>query len=103
MPVPALLLQPLVENAVYHGVQPLPQGGGVMLRASRVGSGVEIAIANPRPAEGQRLPTRNGMALANTRSRIEYHFGWRGVLLVQEGAEDFLVTLRLPDVEPAKP
>ena len=103
MPVPALLLQPLVENAVYHGVQPLPQGGSVVLRASRVGSGVEITIANPRPAEGQRLPTRNGMALANTRSRIEYHFGWRGVLLVQEGAEDFLVTLRLPDVEPAKP
>ena len=42
-------------------------------------------------------PTRNGMALANTRSRIEYHFGWRGALLLNEGAEDFQVTLRLPE------
>jgi two-component system sensor histidine kinase AlgZ len=97
LPVPALLLQPLVENAVHHGVQPLAQGGTVSVRARRVGSFVEIAIANPRPPEGQRAPSRNGMALANTRSRIEYHFGWRGAFVVQDGAEDFLVTLRFPE------
>ena len=95
LPVPTLLLQPLVENAVHHGVQPLAQGGTVALRARRAGRGVEVTIANPRPPEGQRAPSRNGMALANTRSRIEYHFGWRGVLVVREGAEDFLVTILL--------
>jgi two-component system, LytTR family, sensor histidine kinase AlgZ len=93
--LPALLLQPLVENAVYHGVQPLAAGGTVSLRGQRSGNGVEIVIRNPRPPEGARPPTRHGMALANTRSRIEYHFGWRGSLQVQEGAEDFVVTLRL--------
>ncbi len=97
LPVPALLLQPLVENAVYHGVQPLAAGGTITLRGQRIGSGIEITIVNPRPPEDQRAPSRNGMALANTRSRIEYHFGWRGVLVVHEGAEDFTVTLRLPD------
>jgi two-component system sensor histidine kinase AlgZ len=95
MVLPALLLQPLVENAVYHGVQPLAAGGTVSLRGQRVGAGVEIVIRNPRPAEGARPPSRHGLALANTRSRIEYHFGWRGTLLVQEGAEDFVVTLHL--------
>jgi hypothetical protein len=46
------------------------------------------------------MPSRHGMALANTRSRIEYHFAWRGALVVQEGAEDFTVVLRLPDSAP---
>ena len=102
LPVPALLLQPLVENAIHHGVQPLPEGGKVSLRAQRDagGSGVVITIANPRPIEGSRAPSRNGMALANTRSRIEYHFGRRGALDVREGAEDFQVILRLPETTP---
>ncbi len=95
--VPTLLLQPLVENAVYHGVQPLAQGGVVRVRGVRSGAGIEITISNPRPPEGERMPSRHGMALANTRSRIEYHFAWRGALVVQEGAEDFTVVLRLPD------
>jgi len=97
--VPTLLLQPLVENAVYHGVQPLAEGGVVRMRGARAGAGVEITISNPRPREGERMPSRHGMALANTRSRIEYHFAWRGALIVQEGAEDFTVVLRLPDNE----
>ena len=97
LPVPALLLQPLVENAIHHGIQPLPAGGTVSLRARREGNGAVIAIANPRPGEGERVPSRNGMALANTRSRIEYHFGRHGTLDVHEGAGDFEVILYLPD------
>ena len=98
LPVPALLLQPLVENAIHHGIQPLPGGGTVSLRARRQGDGVAITIANPRPAEGARAPSRNGMALANTRSRIEYHFGRRGALRVNEGDENFEVALWLPEL-----
>lgn len=101
LPMPALLLQPLVENAIHHGIQPLPEGGAVSLRAQRTrgkndADGVVVGIVNPRPREGMRTPSRNGMALANTRSRIEYHFGRRGALDVREGAEDFEVTLFLP-------
>ncbi len=101
LPMPALLLQPLVENAIHHGIQPLPEGGTVSLRARRAprgrdADGVVVTIANPRPAEGARAPSRNGMALANTRSRIEYHFGRRGALDVRAGAVDFEVTLILP-------
>jgi two-component system sensor histidine kinase AlgZ len=99
LPVPALLLQPLVENAIHHGIQPLPEGGTLHLSARRAADsgGVVVTIANPRPLEGARAPSRNGMALANTRSRIEYHFGRRGALEVREGAADFEVILRLPD------
>ncbi|HEX6833619.1 MAG TPA: sensor histidine kinase [Rudaea sp.] len=94
--LPTLLLQPLVENAVYHGIEPLAHGGTVAIVGRRSGGAVEITIRNPRPPPGARTPPRNGMALANTRSRIEYHFGRHGALTVREGDENFEVVVRLP-------
>src|SRR6185437_17106039 len=47
MEMPSLLLQPLIENAVYHGIQPRQQGGVVRLSGRRVPGGVEIEIENP--------------------------------------------------------
>ncbi|HEY6543370.1 MAG TPA: histidine kinase [Dokdonella sp.] len=95
MPLPPLLLQPLVENAVYHGVQPLAQGGVVELRGRRADGYVEFSVRNPRPA--QPNARRNGVALANIRARIEYHFGARGELRVEEGADCYLAHVRLPE------
>lgn len=94
LPLPRLLLQPLVENAVYHGIQPRADGGTVLLRTRAQGDGVEIVIENPRPADA--APSRNGMALANVRSRIEYHFGARGALLMEPVPDRFRVVVRLP-------
>lgn len=93
--VPRLLLQPLVENAVYHGVQPRADGGTVSVSARRVPGAVEIVVRNPLPPDAS--PRRNGMALANTRARIEYHFGSRGELRVDPGPETYIVTVRLPE------
>jgi two-component system sensor histidine kinase AlgZ len=101
LPMPPLLLQPLVENAVYHGIQQLSAGGAVSIRGRRADGTVEITIHNPRPQAGARAAGRHGMALANTRSRVEYHFGRRGALDVAAGAEDFTCTLRLPDAKSA--
>jgi two-component system sensor histidine kinase AlgZ len=92
--LPRLLLQPLVENAVYHGIQPRADGGTVSVRARRVAAGVEIVIANPRAAEPP-LP-RNGVALTNIRARLAYHFGARGTLRVEAG-EDYVVSVCLPE------
>src|SRR6185503_15858659 len=51
LPMPRLLLQPLVENAVYHGVQQMPDGGTVSVHGRRAdGDMVELRIANPCPA-----------------------------------------------------
>ena len=100
-PIPALLLQPLIENAVYHGIQQLPDGGTIVVRGLRDAGRIEIAIRNPRPAENARLAGRHGMALANTRARIEYHFGNRGSLDVDAGPDYFACTVKLPDESPA--
>jgi two-component system sensor histidine kinase AlgZ len=94
LPLPPLLLQPLVENAVYHGVQQLPDGGTVSVSGRRDAGQVTIQIRNPCPP----TPTakRHGMALENTRARIEYHFGTRGGLKIDSGADSFTCTVQLP-------
>ncbi|MHB8680205.1 MAG: sensor histidine kinase [Rudaea sp.] len=96
LPIPALLLQPLAENAIYHGIQPLPEGGTVTVRGRIADGDVVLEIRNPQPSPAVRAAPRNGMALDNTRARIEYHFGRRGTLVIDNGAEEFVCVLRLP-------
>ena len=95
LPLPRLLLQPLVENAIYHGVQPLANGGTIHISGRHPPGRVEITIRNPLPPDA--APKRNGHALQNIRARIEYHFGSRGELTVEPGGGEYAVTVRLPD------
>ncbi|SFM10055.1 sensor histidine kinase [Variovorax sp. OV329] len=71
--LPPLLLQPLVENAVKHGVEPSPKGGKLRIRTERRGARVVIEVTNTLPplrwAE-QPLPRGHGIALANVRDRL---------------------------------
>lgn len=71
--LPPLLLQPLVENAVKHGVEPSPQGGKLRIRTERRGGMVVIEVVNSLPplrwAE-EPLPRGHGIALANVRDRL---------------------------------
>jgi two-component system sensor histidine kinase AlgZ len=101
MPLPRLLLQPLVENAIYHGVQPRADGGTVSVTGRHLPGRVEITIRNPVPPDA--VPKRNGHALAYFRARIEYHFGQRGELVVQPGGGDYVLTVRLPDASASTP
>jgi two-component system sensor histidine kinase AlgZ len=94
LPLPPLLLQPLVENAVYHGVQQLPEGGTVTIRGRRDGDTITIEIRNPCPPT--RVAPRHGIALDNTRARIEYHFGVRGKLGIDAGTDYFSCSVQLP-------
>jgi len=74
--MPALLLQPLVENAVYHGVEPSPTGGEVILFGSCRGGRLQLSVSNTLP-EGERENHRRGnrMALENVRQRLQALFG----------------------------
>lgn len=71
--LPPLLLQPLVENAVRHGIEPSPAGGELRIRTERRGAVVVIEIVNTLPplrwAEAP-LPRGHGIALDNVRSRL---------------------------------
>jgi two-component system sensor histidine kinase AlgZ len=72
--LPPLLLQPLVENSVKHGIEPSPVGGTVLVRTRRRGGMVVIEVVNtlaPPPEDGVPRPGGHGIALANVRDRLD--------------------------------
>ena len=76
--IPLLTLQPLVENAIYHGIQPLPEGGLIQVEIHIDDARVEIVLSNPVPEQGTgggRHTTGNRMALTNIRSRLAVLYG----------------------------
>lgn len=101
-PVPPLLLQPLVENAVAHGVAHLLDGGRIRLEARREGRQLHLAIENRCDPERPRRPGR-GLGLLNVRKRLQAVYGSEAQMKIEEGAELYRVTLRLPAQAPAEP
>lgn len=93
-PLPRLLLQPLVENAVRHGIQPLREGGEIVLRGHGDANAVEIVIDNPLPP----TPARggNGHGLDNVRQRVAFRYGTHAQVQTESQDGHFVVRLRLP-------
>jgi two-component system, LytTR family, sensor histidine kinase AlgZ len=99
LPVPPLLLQPLAENAVRHGISRLVAGGTVRLEARRDGADLLLAVTNPTSDTAPPTPG-NGIGLANVRARVEALPGGRGSVATRSGGGSFRVELRVP-VSPA--
>lgn len=97
-PLPRLLLQPLVENALRHGIQPLRQGGEVVLRGRREGDGVRIDIINPLPGADTPSTTGNNHGLDNVRRRVAWRYGPKATVRAGPRGDHFEVSLRLPRV-----
>lgn len=94
--VPPLTLQPLLENAVYHGIEPLPEGGTIEVRGTSTGEVIAIEIENPRPAGGAAATPRNRMAVNNIRERLALHFGSTAALETLESDGHYRLALTLP-------
>ncbi|UTF58705.1 sensor histidine kinase [Gilvimarinus sp. DA14] len=94
--LPNLLLQPLLENAINHGVEPSPAGGWVTVKVGADTSALTIMISNSLPEAGQsaRRPG-NRMALANIEHRLRAHFGDHAELRLERGDESFAVSIRI--------
>lgn len=71
--IPPLVIQPLVENAVYHGIEPLPDGGEISLNLYRSADKVHIVVRNPIATDAGHHKG-NRIALANIRERLLLHF-----------------------------
>lgn len=96
--IPSLLLQPLVENAIYHGIQPLLEGGTVVIAVKAIGPQCQIRVRNPVGDTRQASNKGNGMALDNIRHRLEAHYGARGHLQVNADAAQYEVVVQFPRV-----
>lgn len=94
--IPPLTIQPLVENAIYHGIQPRPQGGTVRIEGYRKSDSVYLMVQNPRPDAGQRNHEGNRMALDNIQARLRALFGEPAVLKHSQQNDIYTVTIRLP-------
>jgi two-component system sensor histidine kinase AlgZ len=95
--VPPLLLQPLVENAVNHGVAQLVDGGTIRVAASRAGSTLTITLENP--CDPERPRTRGvGLGLDLLRKRLTNQYGASDAVYAQEQAGQFRVEVRIPVV-----
>ena len=95
VPLPPLLLQPLVENAVVHGIANLVEGGTIRVRATCANGDLAVTIENSfDPNAPPRR--RNGMGLANVRQRLEARYGTRAKFGANAVGDLFHVTLTLP-------
>ena len=95
--IPGLTIQPLLENAIYHGIEPLADGGEIIVSGRRSGSTLEVEIRNPVAPEQPRVSEGNKMALANIRERFELAFAGKGSVAVDERGGTFSITLRFPE------
>jgi hypothetical protein len=97
--IPVLLLQPLVENAVKHGVAGMVEGGAIRLAVRRLGSDVSITVENA--FDPDMPPPRNlGLGLAHVRRRLQLRYGEEAAF--DAGAADgvYRVVLRFPCESP---
>jgi two-component system sensor histidine kinase AlgZ len=95
--LPALVVQPLAENAIYHGIEPLAEGGSVRISARREVDTVHIHVSNPRPGGTRPAHARgNRVAMDNIRQRLSLAYGQAAALKVEETAAEYCVTLILP-------
>ncbi len=93
--LPPLLLQPLLENAVKHGIAGLPEGGDVRLAVQRQNGRLAILVENSWDPEAP--PRRSGgMGLKNVQRRLEARYGKEASLHVNTEGELFRVSLSLP-------
>jgi len=98
--LPTLLLQPLVENAIEHGLEPKVEGGRVSIRARVIDGRLDICVADD--GLGVDAPRRirrqgNGMALANIQERLRTRYGGNATLTLMPQAVGTQASLSLPD------
>ena len=97
--VPNLILQPLVENAIKHGILPLTKGGDVYITSQKIGAQLKIIIRDNGvgvPSEKKKL-FKEGLGLTNTRKRLQELYGDAHSFILNNGEEKgIVVTLVLP-------
>ena len=94
--VPPLVLQPLLENAVYHGVEPASTPGTVSINLFLSRGEVHAILKNPIPANGRRHHAGNKMALDNVRERLALHFDAEASLESRVAKDGYEVHIRMP-------
>lgn len=94
--IPSLTIQPLLENAIYHGIELLPDGGEVHVSGRIAGDSLEIKMSNPIARNEKRRVGGNKMALQNIKQRFELAYGSKAKFDVHETDDSYSVSLVFP-------
>jgi len=94
--VPALSIQPLVENAIRHGIEPSPAGGRLDVAVAVEPDQVRVVVSNDLPPSGTRPAAGHQVGLASARERIEALSQGRGHLQTRVAAGRYVATITLP-------
>jgi len=94
--VPGLTLQPLLENAIYHGIEPRADGGTVTVTGEFRQGMITVVVRNPVPLANLTVRDGNRLALANIKERMELMYGERATVKAGRFDEEYIVTLRFP-------
>lgn len=94
--VPQLILQPLIENAVIHGIEPTPEGGEVHVNIFVKDASLLLVVRNPLLSAGPARPPGNRMALANIRERLDLHFDAEARMTHFTAGGEFVVQIEMP-------
>lgn len=99
--IPSFLLQPILENAIYHGIQPLPNGGEIEVQVALNRNRMEICVRNPVAIGGVAAhpglqSEGNGMALENIRHRLLAYYESKAELKIEQAEREFVIFLRFP-------
>ena len=92
--VPPLILQPLIENAVYHGIEPSETGGAVSLTVFLKNQQLHVVVRNPCPPTAGRVGNR--IAMTNIRERLALHFDAEAEMSAYHAGGEYVVQIRLP-------
>jgi two-component system, LytTR family, sensor histidine kinase AlgZ len=93
--VPPLLVQPLVENSIKHGIATLVEGGEIAISGHRMRDSVRLVIENPFDPDAPET-RRNGFGLASVRNRLQARYGSGGRLDVQVEKDRYRVIVTIP-------
>ena len=99
--VPGLTVQPLLENAIYHGIERLEHGGTVTISGRVVDGQIELVVSNPVAQEATAGAERAGnrLALDNIRQRLDLAYGGKGSLAIEQSLGRYEVKVRFPYTE----
>ena len=96
--VPALCIQPLTENAIYHGIEPIPEGGKIRISALQLDHKLTLSVSNPVRPENQSSAARKGnqMAQDNIRQRLRLVYGNQAEFKINDTKDNYTVLLIIP-------